>query len=112
VVLRHVEWAELSDTDLDVEQETKLASVHKACHAQRLITSGAMIGYTSHDLKLITTGILSDWMGGERNHDVVCSACSPPHHSFFSSLVFSVTAPTQRLLEFVKLSIALLMVSF
>ena len=66
----------------------KLKQVREQCHGSRRTLTGAVIGWTRHELAPIDPEILTDWFDHAR---------------------FDARKPTQRLMEFSKLAIALLM---
>jgi hypothetical protein len=88
VVFRQVDANEMSALLVtDTPEWRHLQQVRMHCHLNAAKMSGVIVGWTRYSLRPITTAVLSSW---------------------FASEAFDVRSPTQRLLEFSKLAIALL----
>lgn len=89
VVVRSLDYRELSSS-LQNEGETfkRLQQMNMHCHRSKNLMAGVMVGWTRYPLQPITTDVLSAWFANE---------------------AFDARKPTQRLLEFSKLAVELIM---
>ena len=89
VALKQIAWSELlvatQQYPIDDEALERLYRVRDRCNGSGKLLTGALVGWTNNDLRVVQKGVLSDWLA----------------HAAFDPMT-----PTQRLMEFVKLAIA------
>jgi hypothetical protein len=89
VVYRTIDVRDVADKlQTDTPDWRRLQQIRMHCHHNAAKLSGVIVGWTRYNLRPITTAVLSSW---------------------FNSETFDARAPTQRLLEFSKLAISLLL---
>jgi hypothetical protein len=89
VIVRRIDYRTLSGlVEKDADTSGRLQQMHMHCHHNRHDMTGIMIGWTRYQLKPITTAALDAW---------------------FAEAEFDVRKPTQRLMEFSKLAVELIM---